>query len=223
MGQYEVYNNSLKADKYEPLPSKIMNQMVMDYNESGDEGLLSDIINRNLRLVVSVVMKSYYWKTDVEIMDLIGVGNEKLLKMVKSYSYDSVDFGYYAFVGVTNEIKTYLRDYGHTVKGTKIGDKRFYSVSASMDDYDVAVDGGEYELNNHSEIIELLSGLEKTRQQDIDLVIYHLGFVDGVPKNYKETGKHFGFNSERARQTYKRVIDRLKKDKKLTNILKHYL
>ena len=77
--------------------------------DGGDEGVKSQLIERNLRLVVYIARR--FENTGVGIEDLISIGTIGLIKAIDNFNTDlDVRFSTYGVPMIVGEIRRYLRD-----------------------------------------------------------------------------------------------------------------
>lgn len=103
---YNAYCDSIKD--IEPLTSEQELELAKRIAE-GDKKAKDELINHNLRLVISIAMR--YEKYCDDRMELISVGNEGLIKAAEKFDYTrGVKFGTYAYPAIENSIRKVVSD-----------------------------------------------------------------------------------------------------------------
>ena len=183
--------------------------------DEGDEAVKSQLIERNLRLVVYIARR--FENTGVGIEDLISIGTIGLIKAVSTYRSDkNVKLATYASRCIENEILMHLR---------KIAGRR---SEVSIDEpLSSDWDGNELLL---SDILGTESdSVMRPLEDDVDKMLLHralshlpprerqiisLRFGIGTPKalTQKEVADLLGISQSYISRLEKRIIARMRKD-----------
>jgi len=108
MGKYKVDISGINTNNLISLNSDEINELFIKYKE-GNENVRDDLINGNLRLVLSV-LKKFYNKSD-NLDDLFQIGCVGLIKAIDNFDLSyNVKFSTYAVPMILGEIKRYIRD-----------------------------------------------------------------------------------------------------------------
>lgn len=108
MAKYRVEISGINTSKLKVLSNDEMTELFKKY-QSGDEFAKEDLINGNLKLVLSI-LKGYSNRTD-NMDDLFQVGCVGLIKAIDNFDLShEVKFSTYAVPMILGEVKRYLRD-----------------------------------------------------------------------------------------------------------------
>jgi RNA polymerase sigma factor (sigma-70 family) len=212
----ETYKNNLAHKKHNPLPQKKMNQMLMDYHQTGDQRLLKEIIERNTRLILKVINKIGYTRNVDTIFEFISAGEEALFAAINLYKEVKIDFAYFAYVHIMNSINSYKRNYLQVVKSKIVNKERVYSTFEPIEEV-ADLESGEYLEVDTRKMIELIRTI-KVNERNQDILIHYFGLEDGIKKTAVETAKAFEITDERIRQIVRDVVAKIKKNKELMHL-----
>jgi len=108
MAKYRVEISGINTSKLKVLNNNEMNELFIKY-QNGDLLAKEDLINGNLKLVLSI-LKKYSNRTD-NMDDLFQVGCIGLIKAIDNFDLShEVKFSTYAVPMIIGEVKRYLRD-----------------------------------------------------------------------------------------------------------------
>ena len=174
--------------------------------DGGDEGVKSQLIERNLRLVVYIARR--FENTGVGIEDLISIGTIGLIKAIKLATYASRC--------IENEILMHLR------KTANLKSEVSFDEPLNTD-----WDGNELLLSDilgtESDLVmkpieadvdrQLLSdALEKLEDREREIITLRFG-LDGRPeRTQKEVADRLGISQSYISRLEKRIISRLKRE-----------
>lgn len=185
--------------------------------DGGDEAVKSQLIERNLRLVVYIARR--FENTGVGIEDLISIGTIGLIKAINTYQpAKNIKLATYASRCIENEILMYLRRNNKT------------RMEVSIDEpLNVDWDGNELllsdilgteedtiyrDLEQEAERKVLGKALERltSREQTIVRLRFGLGVPGGEEKTQKEVADVLGISQSYISRLEKRIINRLKRE-----------
>ncbi len=108
MGKYSVELTGINTNKLEVISNSKMQELFLKY-KNGDMSAKEEIINGNLKLVLSLLKKFTNKKYNLD--DLFQIGCVGLIKAVENFdlSYNCL-FSTYAVPLISGEIKRYIRD-----------------------------------------------------------------------------------------------------------------
>lgn len=108
MGKYKVEISGINTNNLNNLSQDLIKELFIKYH-NGDKNARNELINGNLRLVLSVLKKFY--NREMNLDDLFQVGCIGLIKAIDNFdlTYD-VKFSTYAVPMILGEIKRYIRD-----------------------------------------------------------------------------------------------------------------
>ena len=183
--------------------------------DEGDEGVKSQLIERNLRLVVYIARR--FENTGVGIEDLISIGTIGLIKAINTYQpAKNIKLATYASRCIENEILMHLR------KTTNLKSEVSFDEPLNTD-----WDGNELLLSDilgtDSDLVmkpieedvdrKLLSdALERLEERERHIITLRFG-LDGKPeRTQKEVADSLGISQSYISRLEKRIISRLKKE-----------
>lgn len=149
MSKYKVNITGLDTSKLQVLSKSEMDEL-MARLKSGDKSAKTEIVNGNLKLVLSIINKYNNGKNDMN--DLFQIGCVGLIKAVDNFddSY-GVMFSTYAVPLILGEVKRYIRD-SNCIRITRSVRDRAIQIMKFKDEY-ASLHGVE---PKESEIIEAL-------------------------------------------------------------------
>ena len=159
--------------------------------DGGDEGVKSQLIERNLRLVVYIARR--FENTGVGIEDLISIGTIGLIKAINTYQpAKNIKLATYASRCIENEILMNLRKTANLMS------------DVSFDEHlNTDWDGNELLLSD---------ALEKLEDREREIITLRFG-LDGRPeRTQKEVADRLGISQSYISRLEKRIISRLKRE-----------
>ena len=183
--------------------------------DEGEEGVKSQLIERNLRLVVYIARR--FENTGVGIEDLISIGTIGLIKAINTYQpAKNIKLATYASRCIENEILMHLR------KTTNLKSEVSFDEPLNTD-----WDGNELLLSDilgtESDLVmkpieedvdrKLLSdALERLEDRERHIITLRFG-LDGKPeRTQKEVADSLGISQSYISRLEKRIIARLKRE-----------
>lgn len=183
--------------------------------KSGSEEARSELIKRNLRLVVYTAQK--FENTGVDTEDLISIGTIGLIKAVSSFNGDkNIKMATYASRCIENEILMHLR------KSTKL--KKEFSLEEPLNtdsdgnkltisdvlgtDPDLVSKGVENEAEK--DILKIALDLLPEREKEIMDMRY--GLSKGVEMTQKEVADKLEISQSYISRLEKKILEKLKKE-----------
>jgi len=182
---------------------------------TGEEGVRSTLIERNLRLVVYIARK--FENTGVNVEDLVSVGTIGLIKAVNTFDPEKkIKLATYASRCIENEILMYLR--------------RNSKVKAEISFYEplnIDWDGNELLLSDilgtENDVVYnliedevdkqlLMVAMKKLSEREKEIVNLRFGLNGQGEKTQKEVADMLGISQSYISRLEKRIIKRLKKE-----------
>lgn len=152
MGKYKVNITGLDTNKIKVLKKSEMDELLKRYKEEGDIQAKEEIINGNLKLVLSIINKYNNGKNDMN--DLFQIGCVGLIKAVDNFDTSvGVMFSTYAVPLILGEVKRYIRD-STSVRVTRSVRDLAYQIMKYKDNY-VAIHGIEPSIDNITHDLEI--------------------------------------------------------------------
>ncbi|HHY47203.1 MAG TPA: RNA polymerase sporulation sigma factor SigE [Firmicutes bacterium] len=181
----------------------------------GDKGVKSELIERNLRLVVYIARK--FDNTGVGVEDLVSIGTIGLIKAVNTFDpRKRIKLATYASRCIENEILMYLRRNSRTRSEVSFDeplnvdwDGNELLLSDVMGtDCDVVYKSIEEDVERSllNAAMRRLSGREQK------IVELRFGLNDGVEKTQKEVADLLGISQSYISRLEKRIIRKLRKE-----------
>lgn len=202
----------------EALPPPLSNEeevFLIDKLATGDRGVKTILIERNLRLVVYIARK--FENTGVGIEDLVSIGTIGLIKAVNTFDpAKKIKLATYASRCIENEILMYLR------RNNKTRSEVSFDEPLNID-----WDGNELLLSDvlgtdndsiykyiEEEVDKklLVNALDNLSKRERIIVELRFGLNDGVEKTQKEVADLLGISQSYISRLEKRIIRKLKKD-----------
>ena len=183
--------------------------------DGGDEGVKSQLIERNLRLVVYIARR--FENTGVGIEDLISIGTIGLIKAISTYRLDKkIKLATYASRCIENEILMYIR---------KTANQK---TEVSLDEpINMDCDGNELLLSDilgtdedmimrpleeDVDICVLRQALRDLPDREREIVLMRFGLEGRQELTQKEVAQKMGISQSYISRLEKRIMLRLKKE-----------
>lgn len=132
MNKYKVDINGIDTNNLKVLKKDEMDELFKKFNE-GDQQAKEELVNGNLKLVLSIIKGYNNGKNDMN--DLFQVGCIGLIKAVDNFDTSvGVMFSTYAVPLILGEIKRYIRD-SNTLRVTRSVRDRAYQIMKFKDEY----------------------------------------------------------------------------------------
>ena len=183
--------------------------------DQGDEAVKSQLIERNLRLVVYIARR--FENTGVGIEDLISIGTIGLIKAVNTYKpAKNIKLATYASRCIENEILMHLR------KTANLKSEVSFDVPLNTD-----WDGNELLLSDvmgtEEDVVMkpieddvdrqlLFEALEKLDEREQQIITMRFGLRGGPERTQKEVADVLGISQSYISRLEKRIISRLKRE-----------
>ena len=183
--------------------------------DGGDEGVKSQLIERNLRLVVYIARR--FENTGVGIEDLISIGTIGLIKAINTYQpAKNIKLATYASRCIENEILMHLRKTANLKSEVSFdeplntdwdGNELLLSDVLGTD-ADVVMRPIEEDVERDllAAAIQVLSPREK------QIITLRFGLGGGKEQTQKEVADQLGISQSYISRLEKRIINRLKKE-----------
>jgi RNA polymerase sporulation-specific sigma factor len=188
---------------------------LIDKLKDGDDSVNSELIERNLRLVVYIAKK--FENTGINVEDLISIGTIGLIKAVNTFDPNKkIKLATYASRCIENEILMFLRRNNKT------------KMEVSIDEpLNVDLDGNELLLSDilgtdnevifqyvESEVDKQLlkTAIQKLSKREKDIINLRFGLNGEIEKTQKEVADMLGISQSYISRLEKRIIKRLKKE-----------
>ena len=200
----------------EILPEKLTPEEELELTSKlslGDQSVKTELIERNLRLVVYTAQK--FENTGVPTEDLISIGTIGLIKAVGSFNGEKkIKMATYASRCIENEILMHLR------KTTKI--KREFSLDEPLN---TDKDGNELSLadvlgtsldvvskgvENEAEMTVLKIALDMLPKREREIMDMRYGLTKGCEMTQKEVADKLDISQSYISRLEKRILDKLK-------------
>ena len=183
--------------------------------DGGDESVKSQLIERNLRLVVYIARR--FENTGINIEDLISIGTIGLIKAVSTYKpAKNIKLATYASRCIENEILMYLR------KTANLKSEVSFDEPLNTD-----WDGNELLLSDilgtENDLVMkpieddvdrqlLTNALEKLSERERLIITLRFGLDGRQERTQKEVADQLGISQSYISRMEKRIISRLKKE-----------
>ena len=224
---FEEHRNKLRAKKYDAIPAKELNQLVLE-----GKGL-DRVANSLQRMVVQIISKRFSYKHagDDLLLEYVAVGNSAIAEAIVEYKHEKVDFGLFVYHKIFQHFNHYYRHTQNTVKSAKVNGERIYAsyfeLDKPIDDdgedfsqimYIDTTDDEKVSEIDFKLILELIRKRHKLfKQKYID--VYRMSF-DGY--NQYEIAAKYDMTPQRVSQICKNVEDKIKENKKILAYLSQF-
>ncbi|MDE6550180.1 MAG: RNA polymerase sporulation sigma factor SigE [Clostridia bacterium] len=190
-------------------------QALIERLSQDDEEAKSELIERNLRLVVYIAKK--FDNTNIDIEDLISVGTIGLIKAVNSFDGSKkIKIATYASRCIENEILMYLR------KSSKIKSEMSLDEPLNVDwegnvlllsdvlgtDSDIIYK----DVENEAERDILLTSFDKLNPREKQIIKMRFGLLGTEKKTQKEIADIMGISQSYISRLEKKVMSKLRKE-----------
>ena len=163
--------------------------------DGGDESVKSQLIERNLRLVVYIARR--FENTGINIEDLISIGTIGLIKAVSTYKpAKNIKLATYASRCIENEILMYW-DGNELLLSDILGTENDLVMKPIEDDVDRQL---------------LTNALEKLSERERLIITLRFGLDGRQERTQKEVADQLGISQSYISRLEKRIISRLKKE-----------
>ena len=202
----------------EALPPPLTNEeeaRILERLKNGDDEVKSELIERNLRLVVYIARK--FENTGINIEDLISIGTIGLIKAVNTFKpHKNIKLATYASKCIENEILMYLR------RNNKIKQEVSFDEPLNID-----WDGNELLLSDvlgtENDIIHkkmekevnrnlLSEAMKKLSDRERQIMQLRFGLGKEKSKTQKEVADILGISQSYISRLEKRIIKRMQKE-----------
>ena len=185
--------------------------------DGGDEGVKSQLIERNLRLVVYIARR--FENTGVGIEDLISIGTIGLIKAINTYQpAKNIKLATYASRCIENEILMHLRKTANLKSEVSFdeplntdwdGNELLLSDILGTEEDTIYKD-----LENEAERKLLIRALNKLNSREKLIVSMRFGLdnPDGKEKTQKEVADLLGISQSYISRLEKKIMQRLKRE-----------
>lgn len=199
-----------------PLPlSREEETALMDRLMTGDDSIRSQLIERNLRLVVYIARK--FENTGVGLEDLISIGTIGLIKAVNTFDANKkIKLATYASRCIENEILMFLRRNSRTRMEVSFDEP----LNTDWDGNELLLSdilGTEADLvaRNIEEEVDLTlleQAMARLPSREKRIMQLRFGLKGGNERTQKEVADALGISQSYISRLEKRIIKRLKKD-----------
>ena len=183
--------------------------------DQGDEAVKSQLIERNLRLVVYIARR--FENTGVGIEDLISIGTIGLIKAVNTYKpAKNIKLATYAARCIENEILMHLRKTANLKSEVSFdeplntdwdGNELLLSDVMGTEE-DVVMKPIEDDVDRQL----LFEALEKLDEREQQIITMRFGLRGGPERTQKEVADVLGISQSYISRLEKRIISRLKRE-----------
>jgi len=180
--------------------------------DGGDESVKSQLIERNLRLVVYIARR--FENTGINIEDLISIGTIGLIKAVSTYKpAKNIKLATYASRCIENEILMYLRNLKSEVSFDEPLNTDWDGNELLLSDIlgtenDLVMKPIEDDVDRQL----LTNALEKLSERERLIITLRFGLDGRQERTQKEVADQLGISQSYISRLEKRIISRLKKE-----------
>ena len=181
----------------------------------GDEGVKSQLIERNLRLVVYIARR--FENTGVGIEDLISIGTIGLIKAVSTYQpAKNIKLATYASRCIENEILMHLRKIANLKSEVSFDEP----LNTDWDGNELLLSDilgteGDVVMKPIEDDVDrklLFDAMEHLSDRERQIITMRFGLDGHSERTQKEVADHLGISQSYISRLEKRIISRLKKE-----------
>ena len=181
----------------------------------GDEGVKSQLIERNLRLVVYIARR--FENTGVGIEDLISIGTIGLIKAVSTYQpAKNIKLATYASRCIENEILMHLRKIANLKSEVSFDEP----LNTDWDGNELLLSDilgteGDVVMKPIEDDVDrklLFDAMERLSDRERQIITMRFGLDGGSERTQKEVADFLGISQSYISRLEKRIISRLKKE-----------
>ena len=183
--------------------------------DEGEEAVKSQLIERNLRLVVYIARR--FENTGINIEDLISIGTIGLIKAINTYKpAKNIKLATYASRCIENEILMHLRktsslksevSFDEPLNTDRDGNELLLSDILGTEN-DVVMKPIEADVDRQL----LFNAMEKLDEREKQIITMRFGLDGRQEKTQKEVADLLGISQSYISRLEKRIISRLKKE-----------
>lgn len=183
--------------------------------KNGEEQARTDLIERNLRLVVYIAKK--FENTGIDLEDLISVGSIGLIKAVRTFDVDKkIKLATYASRCVENEILMHLRKVSKQNKETSLDKPLSFDSDGNellLSDV-LGVDSDEVfqSMETSMEKEAIWKVLDKLNEREQQIMKMRFGLGQQTEKTQKEVADMLNISQSYISRIEKKILGKMKKD-----------
>lgn len=198
----------------EPIQKRLFQELKCENPEARQK-----LIEHNLRLVKSIVLKKYY-NTPFEIEELFSVGTIGLIKAVDHFDFNkNIRFDTFAYHCIENEILLFLRRIPRLVREMSyeesIGNQQSHSFLEYMETKEMSI------LDCYTEketLEELEDAILKVPERKREMLLMHLGWnPEGRSYSYREIAVYYQIGLSCVGKYVRQALAMVKKEYMLKN------
>ena len=200
-----------------PLEPEEEQELLNALGKEGDSRARSQLIERNLRLVVSIAKK--FDNTGVGVEDLISIGTIGLIKAINTFRPDKkIKLATYASRCIENEILMYLRRNSKTRMEVSIDEPLNVDWDGNelllSDILGTEEDAIYQDMETEAEYRVLRKAIEHLSERERTIVQLRFGINtrDGEERTQKEVADLLGISQSYISRLEKRIINRLRRE-----------
>ena len=196
-------------------PTEEEEKVLVDRMMQGDESAKSELIERNIRLVIYIAKK--FENNDLDMEDIVSIGSIGLIKAINSFNGDkNIKIATYASRCIENEILMYLRKVNRRKNEISIddafnvdgdGNELAYLDLVASDD-----DTPHFEVEKITERQILWQILDRLSSREKEIMILRFGLLGEDEKTQKEVADDLGISQSYISRLEKRIVSQIKKE-----------
>ena len=190
-------------------------QEMASENEAESERAKTELIQRNLRLVVYIARK--FDNTGVDGDDLVSIGTIGLIKAINSYRTDkNIKLATYASRCIENEILMYLRRTSKLKSEVSFEEPLNTDFEGNelllSDVLGTSADSVYGDIESNAEKEQLKEALKKLSERERKIMFLRFGLNGGEEMTQKDVADLLGISQSYISRLEKKIILRLKKE-----------
>lgn len=227
--RFKQLQDKLRAKKYEPIAPAELNQLVI----SGTDR--DRVVNSLQRMVVKAMGTRFHFNAtpDSTLMEYYQVCNFAIAAAMSAYDNDRIDFSYYCYVSMVNEMSNHYRMTGSIVKSSVVKGERqyasYFDIDAPVEDEENRFEVEHYEEHEvaHIDLNEVYNILKRKHSTFkpfyIELFGVHLGYDGRGGRNLSEIAREYGMSNQRVCQIITDVTKKIKNCEEAVEYLSNFI
>jgi DNA-directed RNA polymerase sigma subunit (sigma70/sigma32) len=220
---FERHRNKLRAKKYNSIPAKELNQLVIEGRD------LDRVVNSLQRMVVKIISKRFYFKhtQDDVLLEHVQIANAAIAEALAKYKEDKIDFALYVYHIVNQHLNHYYHHSANVVKSATFNGVRkyaeYFEIDAPVDEdeskFDLEGDSLEFQDKLDIDRIFLLIKQKKPlyKRKYVDI------FIDTLQSTDIIVAEKYGISASRVGQIRKEFVEAARDNELLMKYLSQFI
>ena len=225
---FKQYQDSLRRNKFKPLPKKEVNELVINREQ------LDKVAESCQLLIIKCMSKILDFNStpDSTLFEYVQIGNLAIAEAMNKYIEAKIDFAYFAFVEISNEFIKHHRIHSSVVKSSVVDGKRQRAsylhidapISDEVDRFDIPYQEDDEVFSMDLKMIYNIIKEEHHLFKELYIDVYaaYIGMDGEGGKKKVEVADEFGITNQRVTQIVADVENKMRDNKKVLNYLSQF-